>query len=178
MSLRSDLNDLVEIYSAGGLQVVTLLSGEDGTTTESGTNRPYDGKSYDQKGMRSIIQPDGDLVTVISPEVLTKPQVWQLHTETIDEKLAVLERLKQWARQSWVLFLIIPITWFGYNMMTKGFVEIGIAWLGPAIISILIVLAKDKFLHILQILVFPLIMRIVMRYLKHRLEQFLSGGLS
>jgi hypothetical protein len=58
-------------------------------------------------------------------------------------------------------------------MMTKGFAEMGFAWLGPAIISILIVLAKDKLLQILQVLVFPLIMRIVMRYLKHRLEQFL-----
>jgi hypothetical protein len=178
MSIRSDLNDLVEMYSAGGLQVVTLLNGEDGTTTESDTNRPYNGKIHDLKGVRSIIQPDGDLVTVISREVLIRPKVWQRHTETIDDKLAVLDKLKQWARQSWVLFLIIPIAWAIYDVKAKGFPEVGFAWLGPIILSLIIALAKKQLLQILQVLVLPLIMRIVMRYIHRRLEGLLTSGIS
>ena len=176
MSLRSDLNNLVEMYSAGGLQVVTLLNEEDGTTAVSNANRPYDGRTRNQKGVRSIIQPDGDMVTVISPEVLIKPKVWQRHTKTINDKLAVLDKIKQWARQSWVLFLIIPIAWTGYDIVAKGFSEVGFAWLGPIVLSIIIVLAKNRLLRILQVLVFPLVMRIVMWYLQHRLERFLSSG--
>jgi len=177
MSLRRTWNDLLEMYSTGGLQVLTLVDEppeEDDTAVFPSS---YHGKIYNRRGVRTVIQLDSDYMTVISPDVVLNPELWQRHTAVIQSKFDVIRRLQMVARQSWLLFLIIPTLWLLPNLATQGWPDVLWSLIGSVGMGTVIVLARKWILKGLRLLLWPLIRRIFGAVAQRRLDQFLAQKL-
>lgn len=175
MSTWHDVRDLLSMYSAGGMVIMTGMDGKVLETAVSPPSSTYDGRIYDQKGIRTTIQLDSDYVTVLSLAVLQQPHIWQSHMHHVDAKLAVLDKLHIWARQSWLLFMIIPLAWYGYDLANMNSLAEVWALIGPTLLSFVIVLARKWILRLLQATVLPLLMRVVVWLLKRRFNAFVGG---
>ena len=166
-----DLNDLVEMYSEGGLAIVTPLSGESSAAAAPVLDENYEGKREAATGVRTTIQLDSDMVTFMSEDVLENPDVWLRHTQAINRKLAVLGRLPIWLRRSWVLFLpfsLAPVlTSTRYEEVDKL-----LAWTLSGLLATSIGLARKRLVGV----VLPLVVRLVTWYLQRRFKNFISGG--
>lgn len=172
MGMRRDLHDLVEMFSEGGLQVVTLMADLEGDTA---VPTPYQGKTYDQRGIRTTIQFDSDYVTVLSPEVLAMPELWQRHTAVIQAKLTVLQRVRFWGRQSWLLFLLYPLYTFISTLVSGGFPE---EWLSLTINilgGVIVVLARNWIVRGFRLIFLPPVLWVARWYVQRRFRQFVSG---
>lgn len=168
-----DLTDLVDMYSEGGLAIVTPLSGESTAATAPLLDKEYKGKSEADKGVRTVIQLDADMVTLISEDVLINPEVWQRHTLAVNGKLAVLGTLRTWARRSWVVFLTIPLILATYSARLDELPYKVLALTLNLVGSIIIVRARE---WLLRVVLAPLVMRLVMWYLQRRFQKFISGA--
>ncbi|MCP4359081.1 MAG: hypothetical protein GY796_13785 [Chloroflexi bacterium] len=176
MSLRRTWNDLLEMYSSGGLQVLTLvdeLPEEDTAVSPP----PYHGKIYDRQGVRTVIQLDSDYMTVMSPEVVLDPELWRRHTAVIQSKFDIFRRLQMMARQSWLLFLIIPALWLAPQLATQGWPDVLWSIIGSAGMGTVIVLARKWILKGLAMTVLPLIQHVFGAVARRRLDQFLAQKL-
>jgi hypothetical protein len=137
MGIRGDFKDLVKIVNEGGLEVVTEIgtTGSEGNTsaTRGGEKKETQEerktcKSYDSRGIRTTIQLDGDYVTMMSPEALNMPELWKRHTETLKEKLFVVERVRRLASVSSLLIFVLSFLWALYAAATGGFLTYGSQW--------------------------------------------------
>lgn len=179
MSSWRDLRDVLEMYTNGGLVIMTGLDGSVMETAvsqpaSSDTSKKYDGKTYDQTGVRTTIQFDSDYVTLMTPAVLQQPQVWQQHVGHVNKKLAVLDKLKTLAQKSWVLFLFIPFIWFGIDLSNTNSVEEAWNLILPILMSALMVWGRKWLLLILQKTVLPLITRIGSWFVQRKFKQFVG----
>lgn len=104
------------MVSEGGLEVVTLVAEserEKGIFDSSLGNK--DGakaktyKNYDSRGIRTTIQLDSDYITMLSPEVLTMPELWKRHTEVLEEKLSILENIRYWTQRSSLMLFVLSM---------------------------------------------------------------------
>jgi len=174
-----DLQDVMKMVSEGGLQVVTLVPELDGDAAVSSPSLTYQGKIYDQRGIRTTIQFDSDYVTTLSPEVLTMPELWQRHTAVLQAKLTILQRMRFWVRQSWLLFLLYPIYMF-ISALTTG--EFPGEWLSltsssvhvAAVMGIAIVLARKLIVRLLRVLLLPPVLWVARWYVQRCFQRFVS----
>ena len=173
MSTWRDLRDLLEMYSSGGLVIMTGMDGAVQETAVSPSSS-YDGKIYNQTGIRTTIQFDSDYVTVMTPAVLQQPDIWQQHMTQIDDKLAVLDKLREWAQRSWLLFLLIPLAWYGYDLTGISSLEEAWSLIYPTLLSAAIVLGRKWILRGLQVTVLPLITRAVGGFVQRKFKQFVG----
>lgn len=173
MSTWRDLRDLLEMYWSGGLVIMT---GMDGAVMETAVSQSltYDGKIYNTTGIRTTIQLDSDYVTVMTPAVLHQPQIWQLHVAHVDAKLAVLDTLRDWAQRSWLLFMLIPLAWYGYDLTGVSSLEEAWRLIYPTLLSAAIVLGRKWILRGLQVTILPLITRIISWFVKRKFKQFVG----
>lgn len=174
MSMWRDLQDVTRMVSEGGLQVVTLTAERAGDTAVPIPSSAYQGKIYDQRGIRTIIQFDSDYVTTFSPEVLVMPELWQRHTAVVQDKLTVLQRMRFWGRQSWLLFLLYPIYTFISALMTGGFPEEWLSLTISALWGVIIVLARKWIVRLLRLLFLPPVLWAARWTVQRRFRQFVS----
>ncbi len=139
ISMQHRLRQLVALQT-GGLQVVTLL---DGTTVVPENAPIYTGKRFEQKGIRTVVQPDIDVVTMLSPEVFEVDGLWEQHTAVVEEKLSIIYTLQQWIQQSWLAGLLFPIGWLFYNYIQVGFPDVWLYALESIVIAGIIYLSKQ-----------------------------------
>jgi hypothetical protein len=174
MSTWQDLGDLLEMYRSGGLVIMTGMDGVVQETAVSPPTSSYDGKIYTHTGIRTTIQFDSDYVTVMTPAVLQQPHVWQQHVTHVNAKLAVLDKLRQWAQRSWLLFLLIPLAWAGYDL--RGITSWQELWslIYPTLMSAAIVIGRKWVLRFLQVTVLPLITRAVSWFVRRKFKQFVG----
>ncbi len=174
MSLWRDVGDLLEMYATGGLVIQTGL---DCVAVETAVPdlTLYDGKTYTQKGIRTIIQFDSDYVTTLTPEILTRPEIWQCHLTQIEAKLAVLTTLRQAAQRSWLLFLLPTLAWLIADLFKlESWADV---WrlLLPMAISGLIVLLRKQIVWLLYKVVWPLVLKGVVWFVGRRYKAFIAG---
>jgi hypothetical protein len=171
-----DLRNLLEMYISGGLVVMTDM---EGNVLETAVSPPaaYTGKIYDRQGIRTTIQFDSDYVTVLSPAVLRKTAVLQSHVTRVQTQLAVLERLRVWARRSWLLFLLLPLAWYAAEL--RSLATLAEAWrlLLPTLLSAAIILARKQLLRFLRAVLLPLIMRVAAWFVTRKFNEFISQPL-
>lgn len=175
MSTWQDIIGLLEMYTSGGIVIMTGLDCQVVETAVPADMAVYTGKTYPQKGIRTTIQFDSDYVTTLSPEVLARPEIWQCHMAQVAERLSVLEKLRLAAQQSWLLFLLAPLTWLVNNALQVDSLETAVSLLLPTITSTLIVLLRKQILRLLRMTIWPLIMKLVYRYVQRRFDAFLEG---
>jgi hypothetical protein len=174
MGMWRDLHDVVEMVSEGGLQVVTLIVDLEGDTAVPTPYTPYQGKIYDRRGIRTTIQFDSDYVTVMSPEVLAMPELWQRHTAVLRAKLTVLQRMRFWGRQSWLLLLLYPLYTFISALMTGDFPEEWLSLTISALSGVMMVLARKWIVRGLRFLLLPPLLWAGRWYVQRRFRQFVS----
>lgn len=174
MSTWRDLRDLLEMYSAGGLVLMTGMDGAVVETAVSPSSSTYNGKIYDHTGIRTTIQLDSDYMTVMSTAVLQQPRIWQQHVAHVDAKLAVLDTLREWAQRSWLLFMLMPLVWYGSDLTGIESVEDAWRFIYPTLLGGAIVLGRKWILRGLQAVVLPLIMRVIGWFVKRRFNQFVG----
>lgn len=174
MSAWQDLRDVLEMYTRGGLVIMTGL---DGGVMETAVSSPssYDGKIYSHNGIRTTIQFDSNYVTVMSPTVLQQPEVWQQHVGQVNKKLAVINNLKALAQKSWMVFLLIPAIWFGVDLANTNSVEEAWSLIAPTLLSTAMVWGRKWLLLLLQKTVLPLITKTVGWFVQRKFKQFVEG---
>lgn len=174
MSLWRDVRELLEMYRSGGLVIMTGMDGMAMETAVSQSAASYTGKEYDHAGIRTVIQLDSDYVTVMTPAVLEKPDLWHQHMQRINEKLAVLDKLQELAKKSWMLFMLLPILWYGYDFTQIKSVEDLWRLILPTILSAVIVLARKWILRFLQKFILPLVTRFITWIAKRQFKHFVG----
>ena len=182
MSVWRDLRDVLEMYSTGGMVIMTGLDGSVMETAVSPPHPPfatdiddYTFKTYDPDyapAVRTTIQFDSDYVTLMNPTVLSQPLVWQQHVGHVNAKLTVLDKLKELAQKSWVLFLIIPFTWFGVDLSNTNSLEEAWSLILPMLLSAAMVLGRKWLLLVLQKTVLPLITKTIVWFVQRKFRQF------
>jgi len=185
MSVWRDLRDVLEMYSTGGMVIMTGLDGSVMETAVSPPHPPFSTdiddftfKTYDPDyapAVRTTIQFDSDYVTLMNPAVLQQSHVWQQHVVHVDNKLSVLDKLKELAQKSWVLFLIIPFIWFGVDLSNVNSVEEAWTLIFPMLLSAAMVWGRKWLLLVLQKTVLPLITKTVGWFVQRKFNQFVEG---
>lgn len=182
MSAWRDLRDVLEMYTKGGLVIMTGLDGSVMETAvsppPSATDDDYTVKTYDPHyapAVRTTIQFDSDYVTLMNHAVLSQPYIWQQHVGHVNNKLAVLDKLKALAQKSWMLFLFIPAIWFGVDLANINSIEEARSLILPIILSALMVWGRKWLLLILQKTVLPLITKTVGWFVERKFKQFVGG---
>jgi hypothetical protein len=113
-SLRRLLSDLRQLYTEGGIVIRTPPSGE---------GEPIFAET--------VFQPDADVMTFISPEVLRQPSLWQEHRRQLD---AFQARLRGWMTFSAALFRTVVASaclWgalTGLSRARMGYLALALAW--------------------------------------------------
>ena len=174
MGTWRDLHHLLEMYSSGGLTVATGMDGGELETAVSDTTT-YNGKIHNQTGLRTTIQLDSDYITVLSPSVLQKPQIWQQHMAQVDAKLAVLDKLQVWVQNSWMLFLIFPLAWFGIDLVQVNSIQDVWTLIYPTLLSGAIVLVRNYIPRVLFRIFMPVVMRLVRWYAKRQFDEVVGS---
>ncbi len=178
MSMWRDLQDVMKMVSEGGLQVVTLMPELEVGTAVFSLPPAYQGKIYDQRGIRTTIQFDSDYVTTMSPEVLAMPELWQRHTDVLQEKLSILKKMQFWVGQSWLLFLIYPVYMVISALMTDGFPGEWLSLTSSAhvgmVMGVVIALVRKLIVRFLRALLLPPVLWAVRWYVQRRFQQFIS----
>ncbi len=159
ISVQDRLRQLVALQT-GGLLVVTLVNG----TTITPENAPhYTGR---QKGIRTVVQPDMDVMTMLSPEVLEIDGLWERHTAVVEEKLSIITTLQQWIQQSWLIGMLFPAIWLFYNSIRVGFPDVWIYALESVVIAGILYLSKRWIARG--------VMWLVSRYLRAQFQKYLK----
>lgn len=157
MGMWQDLEDLMEMFSEGGSQVVTLVADSENITALSTPSSAYQGKNYDRRGIRTTIQFDSDYVTILSPEVLAMPDLWQRHTDALQAKLSILQRMHLLIEKSlFVFFILAPIIYMLISYLTGGFPGEWLALIGSGL-AVAIACARK---WIVRVLLLPAILRV------------------
>lgn len=172
MSLRQDIGELIEMYSAGGMIVLTAGDGTTRSATAPTLDETYDGKVSDQPGIRTTIQLDMNVITLVSADLANRADVWQRHATAVDARLALIERVQQWARQSWLLFLALPLFWLGSDLMDRQLDTRSL--LASAALSGLLYLGRNLIRKVLARIVWPSLIKLLARLLKKRFDAFIS----
>lgn len=174
MSVWRDVGDLLEMVSQGGLVIQTGL---DGQVVETAVPdfAVYAGKTYPQKGIRTTIQLDSDYITILSPEIMARPEIWQSHMAQVEAKLVVLQVLRSWARQSWLLFLLPALIWLLGDLLALESLTAVWELLLPTLLSALIVILRKQLVRFLRIAVWPVLMRMVFWLVRRRFQAFVGG---
>ncbi len=168
MSMWRDLRDVLEMYSAGGLVIMT---GMDGRVQETAVSPASSDKPI---GIRTTIQLNSNYITIVAPAMLQQPQIWQEHVTHINTKLAILDKLRILVQQSWMLFLLFPLVWFGYELTRISSWEEAWQLIYPTILSFVIMLARKWLLRLLQVTIFPLLTKGIGWFVKRQFEQFVG----
>lgn len=174
MDIWRDLQDVMKIFSEGGLHVVTLITEQEGDTAASSQSSIYQGKIYDRRGIRTTIQLDSDYVTIFSPEVLTMRELWQQHSNALKAKLSVLQRVRFLARHSWLLFLFGPISAFISALMSGGVWKEPYLLATSALAAVAIVMARKQLVRLLRVLLLRPILGIARGYVQRKFQRFVS----
>ncbi len=116
MSMRDYLQQLIALQTSG-IQVVTLM---DGTIALPQDEPVYTGKRFEQRGIRTVVQPDMDVMTMLSPDVLEMDGLWERHTAVVHEKLSIIYKTQRWIERSWLFGMPIPLVWLLYNYLHVG----------------------------------------------------------
>lgn len=143
INMRQSMRQLAALQ-VGGLQVITLL---DGTTVIPESETTYLGKRFDDKGIRTVIQPDMDVMTMVSPEAFVIDGLWEQHTAVIEHKLSIIYTLQRWIQQSWRLFMIIPSSLFLYDLFTVEFPDTWFVLMRSGIIAFIVYLSRRWIKH-------------------------------
>ncbi|PID85099.1 MAG: hypothetical protein CSB13_09780 [Chloroflexi bacterium] len=176
MSSWQDLQALLEMYSSGGLVIMTGMDGAVAETAVSPSST-YNGKTYTHTGIRTTIQLDSDYVTIMSTAVMQQPDIWQKHVSQVEAKLAILKTLQVWAQRSWLLFMLIPLAWYGYDFYDlREAQSIQEAWflLYPTLLSGAVVVGRRWLLRGLQATMLPLTSRMVRWFAQRQFKQFVE----
>ncbi len=146
-TVRQSIRDISELMT-GGLQITTGINGR--SLSIPIQNTPYTGKQFEAKGIRTIIQPDMDMMTMLSPEVLGVDGLWETHTAVVEQKLDSIRNVQQWIQQSWMLLMLIPISVLIYDYIHVGFPDVWIHALKSFIIAGIIYLSKGLITRMLS----------------------------
>jgi hypothetical protein len=116
-----NLHEAIELIREGGLQVMTLLP-EEGhmDLAHPASTDQYQGKVFDRQGIRTLIQLDADHVTILSPVVLSMPELLKKHSEAVHEKLGIFQRIQGWFHHGWIpIFIVFEI----FSVFILGFIH-------------------------------------------------------
>ena len=108
MSVLDDARTIITLFSEGGVEICTPRSGE-------GSNQDEKEKSF---AMRSVIQPDADILTFISPEAVSDMEAHRRHFEEVRLKMRCLKRFRYMQAAGWAI--CIPLSILG---ILKGGIE-------------------------------------------------------
>ena len=162
-TIQQSIRDISELMT-GGLQITTGLNGRSLPPPKQST--PYTGKQFEAKGIRTVIQPDMDVMTMLSPEVLGMDGLWEQHMAVVEQKLDSIRNLQQWVQQSWVLLMVFPTAWLLFNYIRVGFPDVLVSALQSAALAGIIYLSKR---FIAQVLSWA-----VGRYLRAQLQKYIG----
>lgn len=127
MFFKDAYNTLVKLYFEGGIEVCTA----DGPVTEN------DGQDVHRPLLaRTVVQPDGDVLMVVSPEILARPDVWQGHMEKLVEKIGAIHRFRgflKWVRVLSPLFLSGSAYGYWKGHMTLSFSTLALSLFPPLV---------------------------------------------
>lgn len=140
MRLIDDINILVKLYAEGGIEICT---GEESTGKISSDSQQV-------FMIRTVIQPDADVIMYVSEEVCSRPDIWGQHDEKVRDKVDSIRRLRRDAKWIWI---------FGPLLFLSGY-------LGPGLEHIWWFVLVSIFSLI------PLVLKTVLRcYLQRRIEE-------
>ena len=139
MLFKETFSTLREMYTEGGLEVATI---DDESLT-----------GPTQYLARTIIQPDADVIMVVSRKALGNSEAWQTHLEAVTKKVNSIRRLRTLLRNLWSLSLI-PLVWGTYGFFSGDIVQI--AW--------------SFALAVLPLAIRPIVTQLAGRYLLKRLK--------
>ena len=162
IAIQQSIRQLATLQT-GGLQIITRL---DGTTVAPQNETPYTGKQFEAKGIRTVIQPDMDVMTMLSPEVFAVDGLWEQHTAVVEQKLSIIYKLQRWIQQGWVLLIIFPISWLLYNYIRVGFPDVWRSALESLALAAIIFLFKKLIARGLS--------WTIGRYLRSQLQKYLG----
>ena len=162
IAIRRSMRQLADLQT-GGLQIVTLL---DGTMPVPQNTTPYTGKQFEMKGIRTVVQPDMDVMTMVTPEVFGVDGLWEQHTAVVEQKLSIIYKLQRWIQQSWILLMIFPSIWLLYNYICVGFPDVWISALQSLAITGIIYLSKGLIARVMS--------WAIGRYIRAQLQKYLG----
>lgn len=119
MLFKETFNTFREMYTEGGLEVVTK--------DEESHSGPT------QYLARTIIQPDADVIMIVSRKALDDPVAWQKHLEEVTKKANSIRRLRTVLRNSWWLFLVPLVIGGLYSFFRGDYVPIALSLLPAAL---------------------------------------------
>lgn len=122
MGVIQDMKDIVEMFQDGGILVITFLDAKTKvfrmTTDDYQENIKAIANIQDQahhpaiEGIRTSIQLDGDIVTILTPQMIQQNNLWQQHLNVIESKMLLFARLQNWIRTGSGLFFFL--IWLGF----------------------------------------------------------------
>ena len=106
------------------------------------------------------------------------PELWQRHTDVLQEKLSILKKMQFWVGQSWLLFLIYPVYMVISALMTDGFPGEWLSLTSSAhvgmVMGVVIALVRKLIVRFLRALLLPPVLWAVRWYVQRRFQQFIS----
>ena len=88
------VDTFLKLYVEGGIEICTYSS------------RDTDGPGNRSRFLlaRTFIQPDADVVTHLSEKILTMPDEWQTHIDTLQTKMVGMQRFRRLIGSIWMAF--------------------------------------------------------------------------
>lgn len=109
--------------------------------------------------LRSVIQPDADILMWVAEDVLKDPSIWETHLSQVQAKFDFVHRLRAVVQGS--RFLIpLPSLFGGIFSLVKGEVETFLYSLGT---SFLLLIVRTGLVALFR------------RYIRRKINQFMSG---
>ncbi|SCX87674.1 hypothetical protein SAMN05216308_101679 [Nitrosospira sp. Nsp13] len=170
-----NLHDAIELISEGGVQVITLLPEE----VRMDSARPasidqYKGKVFDRQGIRTLIQLDSDYVTVLSPAVLSMPELLKRHSDAVHARLTIFQRIQTWAHYIWIpIFIVFEV----FSIFILGTLSDELNIVTVAIVSAVGVGFIARARRLLARVSMRLVLQLAKYYVRCRVQRFVSKQL-
>ena len=134
------LQDLTELFGMGGITVCT---------------------PNDPVLVKSVIQPDADILTWVSPDVFEDTSIWEIHLGEVRKKFKFAHWLKSFIRKSWILTTLPFLYGIVVSALDK---KISIAPLFYSLgISVLLVVVRIGLIALLRF------------YIQRKMKNFMTG---
>ena len=127
MRFIDDINTLVKLYAEGGIEICT---GEEKTGKSSSDNQQV-------FMIRTLIQPDADVVMYVSEEVGSRPDIWRQHYEKVRHNVDSTRRLRRNVKRIWVLSPVLFLSGYvGFGLeQVRWFILVSILSLIPLVLK-------------------------------------------
>lgn len=109
--------------------------------------------------VRSVIQPDADMIIWVSPEVLKDTSIWQTHLDQVRAKFNFAYRLRMAIQMSWFLSPLAGLFGIVISLVERDYLPL-LYSLG---IGLLVFMVRIGLIAVLRI------------YIQRRINQFMLG---